>query len=454
MLARAGDVSAGGRNEQGCTATEEANCAAYGCGCVGGECNGGFCPGSGCTAEQIGECNNQGCGCVDGQCSGGACQGSGCTPRIETQCSNFGCGCIDGACGGGACGDVTFGTANRFHPVTPFRSNDTRVDSGGRVRAGTTRMFNLRNVPGDATAVTANITAVNPAASGYLTVYPCGARPATSSLNYQAGDVRPSQVTVSLSPIDQLCVYSLADVDVIIDVAGWWRTSGGMEVEAFSPLRLVDTRAGDLAGRLRSGATREMDLSSLVSPSTSAVSLNVTAVDPSGQGFLTVYPCAEGRPNTSNLNMREGVTRANHVTVALDGDQKVCFYTQQSATDLVVDLTGLWNDSGSQRFYTSAPTRVTDTRGGARPAANGSTQIHPETNGVVFGTFVAVGADQAGYAAVFPCEEGYRGSSTLNFASASPVSNAVVVDASRGGVCARVSTPAHVIFDTFGVQRP
>lgn len=60
--------------------------------------------------------------------------------------------------------------------------------------------------------------------------------------------------------------------------------------------------------------------------------------------------------------------------------------------------------------------------------------------------------DELGYASVFPCEEGYRGSSTLNYSSASPVSNAVVVDASRGGVCARVSTPAHLIFDAFGVQ--
>ena len=41
-----------------------------------------------------------------------------------------------------------------------------------------------------------------------------------------------------------------------------------------------------------------------------AVSLNVTATNPQGPGFITVYPCGN-RPNTSNLNYTAGQTIAN-----------------------------------------------------------------------------------------------------------------------------------------------
>ena len=50
-------------------------------------------------------------------------------------------------------------------------------------------------IPAGATAVTANVTIVNPTASGYLTVFPAGTeRPQTSVLNWEAspsGDTEP-----------------------------------------------------------------------------------------------------------------------------------------------------------------------------------------------------------------------------------------------------------------------
>jgi hypothetical protein len=70
-----------------------------------------------------------------------------------------------------------------------------------------------------------------------------------------------------------------------------------------------------------------------------AVVLNVTAVDPVGPGFVTVYPCASGRPNASNVNFVAGDVVPNNVVVAVDDDDEACFYAHQS-THLVVDEAG------------------------------------------------------------------------------------------------------------------
>ncbi len=89
----------------GCTAKETSDCAKFGCQCVDHQCNGGFCPGSGCTAKEITDCSKFGCQCVDHQCSGGFCGGSGCTAKEATDCSKFACDCVDHQCSGGyGCG--------------------------------------------------------------------------------------------------------------------------------------------------------------------------------------------------------------------------------------------------------------------------------------------------------------------------------------------------------------
>jgi hypothetical protein len=67
----------------------------------------------------------------------------------------------------------------------------------------------------------------------------------------------------------------------------------------------------------------------------------------------------------------------------------------------------------------------------------------------VSANLTAVGASAQGFAAAFPCGDGYQGTSSVNFARAEPSSNAVVVDASRGGVCVHTSASAHFIFDVF-----
>ena len=67
--------------------------------------------------------------------------------------------------------------------------------------------------------------------------------------------------------------------------------------------------------------------------------LNVTVTEPSGAGFVTVYPCGVATPLASNLNFEAGTTAANAVVVKVGDDGKVCLFSSRS-TQLIVDVNG------------------------------------------------------------------------------------------------------------------
>ena len=107
------------------------------------------------------------------------------------------------------------------------------------------------------------------------------------------------------------------------------------------PRRIRDTRGGPPVGP---GGAFGVDIMGLGAPFfSSAVLLNVTAVQPTASGYLTVWRGGNTRPVTSNLNFAPGQTVANHVTVpvspiATDGRLRVYNFT--GGTHVVLDLTG------------------------------------------------------------------------------------------------------------------
>jgi pimeloyl-ACP methyl ester carboxylesterase len=113
------------------------------------------------------------------------------------------------------------------------------------------------------------------------------------------------------------------------------------------PCRVVDTRnvAGDYGGpALAAAGQRLFSLAGLCGvPSTAkALSLNVTVVNPTATGFLTIYPGGSILPATSNINYRPGETRANNGVARLaTGASLSVFVGQASGTvDLVIDVNG------------------------------------------------------------------------------------------------------------------
>jgi hypothetical protein len=115
------------------------------------------------------------------------------------------------------------------------------------------------------------------------------------------------------------------------------------------PVRLVESRSGwntmdnrqNEIGRRGPGSVTKVEVAGRVGlPSNpGSVVLNVTAVDPSSRGFLTVYPCSSSLTSASSLNYSPGTATANNVIVKVGTGGTVCVYTNQS-TDLVVDVAG------------------------------------------------------------------------------------------------------------------
>ena len=65
----------------------------------------------------------------------------------------------------------------------------------------------------------------------------------------------------------------------------------------------------------------------------------LTVDGPLSAGFLTLYPCADGRPQASSLNFAAGQTIANTFVSAVDGDGFVCVYAM-APTHVIVDIVG------------------------------------------------------------------------------------------------------------------
>jgi len=122
-----------------------------------------------------------------------------------------------------------FTVASEFSPVQPIRITDTRRTAAiGTLTTNATDLvvpihIESHSVLNVDTTVTLNITAVGttaPDVGGFLTVYPCGARPDTSTLNFRSGQIIANSVVTPVSANGTICVYVYGKADVLIDVNG------------------------------------------------------------------------------------------------------------------------------------------------------------------------------------------------------------------------------------------
>ena len=77
----------------------------------------------------------------------------------------------------------------------------------------------------------------------------------------------------------------------------------------------------------------------VVSDGAVAVTLNVTATETTGAGFVTVWPCDRPRPTVSNLNVVAGQTVPNAVSVQLAANGTVCLFAT-TGLHLLADVAG------------------------------------------------------------------------------------------------------------------
>jgi hypothetical protein len=147
-------------------------------------------------------------------------------------------------------------TGSTYVPVAPTRVLDTRsaigVSPAGTVSGGHSVAFNVVNgVPGapaasGITAVVLNVTVTQPAANGFVSVYPDGtAVPKSSNLNYRAGETVPNLTTVMVAPDGRVDLYTTATTHLLADVEGYYvGSASGAGYHPISPDRLLDTPGG------------------------------------------------------------------------------------------------------------------------------------------------------------------------------------------------------------------
>ncbi len=229
--------------------------------------------------------------------------------------------------------------ASRLTPIGPTRVTDTRSGVGGtRLGAGQTMAVDFNGaIPAGSNAVAVNVTAVNAAAPGFLTVYPCsGARPNTSTVNYVGNEARPNNTIVGLSA-GRMCIFSDAATDVLVDLLGSFG-AGGLAYQPTPPVRVLDTRR---SGTLGAGdaVAYSVSAAALGAQVPGAAYVNVTAANHVVPGYVTTYDCVTRR-DTSTLNQKVGQATANGAIVPLSALQS-CGWTFGGG-DVIVDLNGWW----------------------------------------------------------------------------------------------------------------
>ncbi|MFF1414455.1 hypothetical protein ACFVX6_32485 [Streptomyces sp. NPDC058289] len=276
---------------------------------------------------------------------------------------------------------------SRYVPLTPSRFLDTRDGTGAkkqRVGAGgvvTLQVAGVKGVPATGvTAVVMNVTAVQPTQPGHVTVYPNSRPlPGVSNINYAAGQIVPNLVTVPVVNGKVDLRNSAGTVDLIADVTGYYtdKAGTGSSFTPITPSRFLDTRDGTGAKKQRVGtggvvALQVAGVKGVPATGVTAVVMNVTAVQPTEAGHVTVYPNGQPVPGVSNLNFTPGQIVPNLVVVPVVNG-KVDLRNNSGSVDLIADVTGYYSATGST-FSSGTPVRLLDTRDGtgARPGAVGS----------------------------------------------------------------------------------
>ena len=265
-------------------------------------------------------------------------------------------------------------TANSSYvSVAPYRVADTRTSTA--LAGGATLNVQVSGaasgVPAGAVAAVLNVTAVNPTAAGFLTVFPEGTTmPVVSNLNFAAGTIVPNLVTVGLSTSGMVSIYlNTGSTNVVVDVEGYYatQTTSGL-FNPLSPSRAFGSLT--IGGAIGAGVTQPVTVvggATGVPTTASAVVLNVTAAHATLPSFLTVFPAGGTMPTASNLNFGAQAPLqaiANRVTVGVGTSGQIDVYNLTGTVNVDVDVDGYYSGAGGvgSPFVAITPIRVADTR--------------------------------------------------------------------------------------------
>lgn len=350
---------------------------------------------------------------------------------------------------------------NLVATMSPARLLDTRSSSiAGRLSANQAVRIPVAGsvgVAADAVAAVLNVVAVNPSSNGYLSVTPCtdvDPTDRTSSLNFTAGKNVANSTIATLAADGDVCIFSSAETDIVVDVTGSIGPSGDIGLANTTVRRLADTRDGTgLPARLGPNRRIEIVFSGVLDPATTAIALNLTAISPGGSGFLTLDDCGPASGQTAALNYSAFENRGNNGIFALSSNQSLCLQNT-APLDLTIDLTGEFRPGGLS-FVPADPVRLLDTRTSSALAARTSLSYTVPSAGDASAAAASVniasaGHPGAGYVTSWNCGDMPK-SSALNPVAGQVTANGALValDASSAS-CLYHSAGGELIVDLNG----
>ncbi len=215
-----------------------------------------------------------------------------------------------------------------FVPIAPCRVFDTRPGNepeGGKKSPLGSGDANVHiqqiagtvgncQIPPDATAVSMNVTAVNPTAQSNLRVFPADvSTPTVSNLNWVADQApTPNKVDVQLSPGGAIKLYNQnGTVDVVADVVGYYTQNGLDEMRR---------RLDDLESRMGSTAREQTERIDAVEAIAEGSALQVNDIAANAP-----FAVAEAATQPMSIAMDRTTTLEMAITAPVDGDLTVNF---------------------------------------------------------------------------------------------------------------------------------
>jgi hypothetical protein len=194
--------------------------------------------------------------------------------------------------------------------------------------------------------VIGTVTMIAPVTEGHLSIGTCDDQLGrTSSVNVVAGETAANLFVAHADDDGYICVRSSTRTNIVVD-----RSAATVEIDAVQR-RLLDSRS---TKPLEPRQTMKVHIDG---SGATVLFGTVTAVAPTGDGYLVVYDCDQPMPPTSNANFAGGHTIATSFAVGLSASRNLCV-TSSTRTNVVVD-----ESATSEMFGTVGPAvRLIDTR--------------------------------------------------------------------------------------------
>ncbi len=362
----------------------------------------------------------------------------------------------------------TFAPGTTYVPLKPARLLDTRTGRGATTGAVPARTEVRLQVTGHGgvpssgvAAVVLNVTVTRAHGGGYVSVYPTGgAPPRASTVNFARGRTVANQTIARVGTGGRVSLRPSATTDLVADVAGYYPTGGSFT--PLTPARLLDTRrSGGLSptgGRTNVPVT---GVAGIPGSGVAAVALNVAAVNPSANGYLTVHPGGSARPTASNVNFQAGRDYRR------DGAGEGRYRRARSSLRQPVGRRRRRRHGmgpGRRRLQALDPARIVDTRSGlgattAKVAARHTISVDVTGPGgvplrgvhAVLLNVTVTAPEAGGYLTVYPGGTSRPTASNLNYVKSRTIANSVIAKVgSDGTVRVYVSSATHVVVDVGG----